>query len=165
MNLDRENQTARVKELAENSNLSITIIDPRPWGVSFMLDEAQLDEFARIFFPDLELPPLDQRTKMSPKFLLVAPGGRLSWQYHHRRSEHWRVAWGPLGVAMSDTDDESEPKVYKVGDEIHLKKGVRHRLAGLDGWGLIAEIWKHSDPTNPSDEQDIIRLQDDYKRN
>ena len=45
-----------------------------------------------------------------------------------------------------------------------MDKGERHRLIGLEGWGIVAEIWQHTDPENPSDEDDIVRLQDDFGR-
>jgi hypothetical protein len=41
---------------------------------------------------------------------------------------------------------------------------MRHRLVGLGDWGVLAEIWQHTDLQNPSDEEDIVRLQDDYGR-
>ena len=50
------------------------------------------------------------------------------------------------------------------GDVITLKKGERHRLIGLDGWGVVAEFWQHTDAESPSNEDDIVRLQDDYAR-
>jgi mannose-6-phosphate isomerase len=37
-------------------------------------------------------------------------------------------------------------------------------LVGLDQWGVVAEIWQHTDVTNLSDESDIVRLQDDFGR-
>ncbi|MCU0327251.1 MAG: phosphoheptose isomerase, partial [Spirosomaceae bacterium] len=40
----------------------------------------------------------------------------------------------------------------------------RHRLVGVNEWGIIAEIWQHTDPKNPSDENDIVRVQDDFGR-
>lgn len=101
---------------------------------------------------------------VSPKILVVAPGKRLSWQYHHRRSERWKVIGGYAGVVQSFTDDETEIKNYHEGDVIRLQKGERHRLVGLDAWGIIAEIWEHTDSNNPSNEDDIIRLQDDFGR-
>ena len=52
----------------------------------------------------------------------------------------------------------------KVGDKIKLQQGERHRIIGLDDWGILAEIWQHSDVNNPSNEEDIIRLQDDFGR-
>jgi hypothetical protein len=37
-------------------------------------------------------------------------------------------------------------------------------LIGLEGWGVVAEFWQHTDPDYPSDEDDIVRVQDDYSR-
>ena len=51
-----------------------------------------------------------------------------------------------------------------TGDQIRLKKEERHRLIGLSDFAVIAEIWQHTDPNNPSDENDIVRLSDDYGR-
>ncbi|MDP9212103.1 MAG: phosphoheptose isomerase [bacterium] len=154
-----------IHELARRHGLEIVAEDTeRPWGAWFKLDEARLDEFAAAFFPGLELPPPAHREKMSPKFLVVQPGARLSWQYHHRRREEWRVIWGPVGVAISGTDEEPSPRTYAEGERISISQGERHRLVGLGEWGLVAEIWIHTDPEHPSDEDDIVRLQDDYDR-
>jgi hypothetical protein len=51
-----------------------------------------------------------------------------------------------------------------LGEVVSLARGERHRLIGTDNWGVVAEIWIHTEPENPSDESDIIRLQDDYSR-
>ncbi len=53
---------------------------------------------------------------------------------------------------------------HHEGDVITLKKGERHRLIGLDTWGVVAEFWQHTDAMSPSNEDDIVRLQDDYAR-
>ena len=71
---------------------------------------------------------------------------------------------GTVGVITSDTDVEGQFKRLKPGDEIKLEKGERHRLVGLKEWGVVAEIWQHTDPDNPSDEDDIVRVQDDFGR-
>jgi hypothetical protein len=47
---------------------------------------------------------------------------------------------------------------------VSLQQGERHRLIGTQGWGVVAEIWMHTDPNHPSGEADIVRLQDDYSR-
>ena len=47
------------------------------------------------------------------------------------------------------------------GDQIKLSQGERHRLVGLADYGVVAEIWQHTDEV-PSNEEDIIRVQDDY---
>jgi hypothetical protein len=67
-------------------------------------------------------------------------------------------------VATSHTDEETELHILKPGDKIKLKQGERHRLIGLEEWGIIAEIWQHTEADNPSNEDDIIRLQDDFGR-
>jgi hypothetical protein len=55
-------------------------------------------------------------------------------------------------------------KVYNEGDQIILNQGERHRLIGLDEISVVAEIWQHTDANHPSDEDDIIRVQDDFGR-
>jgi len=144
-----------------------TIVDhdfSRPWGGFFVLDESQAAQFASQFFPGISLDSIQITQKLSPKFLVVAPNKRLSWQYHFRRAELWSVSSGPIGVVISDTDEQSEPGIYQVNDIITLPVGQRHRLVGLDQWGVVAEIWQHTDAANPSDESDIVRLQDDFGR-
>ena len=138
--------------------------ETRPWGGFFVLDESQAQEFANIYFDGLSVEGLRISGKLSPKILLVAPHQRLSWQYHHRRAEIWRVVSGTVGVITSPTDEEGELKTYGPGDQIILQQGERHRLIGLDDWGTIAEIWQHTDATQPSDEDDIVRVQDDFGR-
>jgi len=42
--------------------------------------------------------------------------------------------------------------------------GERHRLVGLDDWAVVAEIWVYEVPGHPTDEDDIVRVRDDYGR-
>jgi len=136
----------------------------RPWGGFFVLDENQAQDFANIYFEGLDVEPLRIGGKLSPKILLVRPEARLSWQYHHRRAETWRVLEGPVGIVRSATDEEGVLVSYEAGHTIVLEKGERHRLIGLENWGVVAEFWQHTDPDHPSDEDDIVRVQDDYAR-
>lgn len=136
----------------------------RPWGGFLVLDEHHKEKFIKQYFTDIPKDKYSLDMKLSPKMLMVAPGKRLSWQYHHRRSEIWQVVDGEVGVVISDTDEENPMGNYCVGDQILLAKGERHRLVGLEDWGVVAEIWVHSDTENPSDENDIVRLQDDFAR-
>lgn len=154
-----------VEYLLEEKNLAIQSSDrTRPWGGFFVIDEKQSDEFISEFFPSLSPDDFSQFEKISPKILVVAPGKRLSWQYHHRRSEVWRVLQGEVGVVVSDNDDPGPIKKLMPGSLIRLKEGERHRLVGLNDWAILAEIWQHTDPNNPSDENDIVRVQDDFGR-
>jgi len=137
----------------------------RPWGGFFVIDEQQAEKFASQFFPDIDFSTLKiDGGKLSPKILMVQPNTRLSWQYHHRRAEIWKLAAGTAGVVTSDTDDEGPLHTLTPGEIIRLRKGQRHRLVGVDGWGMVAEIWQHTDATHPSDEEDIVRVQDDFGR-
>ena len=136
----------------------------RPWGGFFVIDESQAQQFADTYFDGLPVDQLRISGKLSPKVLLVAPQQRLSWQYHHRRAEIWQVVTGPVGVATSATDEQGAVKTYRAGEQIVLQQGERHRLVGLANWGVLAEIWQHTDATNPSDEDDIVRVQDDFGR-
>jgi mannose-6-phosphate isomerase len=94
----------------------------------------------------------------------VAPNKRLSWQYHHRRAEIWRVIQGQAGIKRSVTDTQGELEILNIGDTVTLQQGERHRLIGLDDYAVIAEIWQHTDASHPSDEEDIVRVQDDFGR-
>ena len=136
----------------------------RPWGGFFVLNEDQAQQFADIYFEGMPVDNLRISGKLSPKILIVAPQKRLSWQYHHRRAEIWKVVKGQVGVVTSETDAEGPLKTYEPGETIVLKQGERHRLVGLDDWGILAEIWQHTDANNPSNEDDIVRVQDDFGR-
>ena len=136
----------------------------RPWGGFFVIDEAQAEDFANHFFDGIDINELRISGKLSPKILVVAPQQRLSWQYHHRRAEIWKVIKGNVGVITSLTDEEGLLQELNPGSLIKLQQGERHRLLGLDDWGILAEIWQHTDLENPSDEDDIIRIQDDFGR-
>lgn len=163
---DKTTVLNEVEKFLRDSGFSIVDKDfKRPWGGFFVLDEKQAEKFGAAFFPGIEIGSLKvEGGKLSPKILMVENDKRLSWQYHHRRSEIWKLAAGSAGVITSDTDEEGKLQKLKTGEVIRLHKGLRHRLVGLDGWGMIAEIWQHTDASNPSNEDDIVRLQDDFGR-
>ena len=136
----------------------------KPWGGFLVIDETQAQDFSDKFFEGIDVNTLKIGRKLSPKILIVKPNARLSWQYHNRRAEIWRIYKGTAGIITSDSDEENEMKEYNEGDQIILKQGERHRLIGLDETSVVAEIWQHTDATHPSDEDDIIRVQDDFGR-
>ena len=138
--------------------------DERPWGGFFVINEKESQNFANIYFNGLNTEELKISGKLSPKILIIVPNKRLSWQYHHRRSEIWKMVSGEIKVVTSHDNIERKEKILKEGDEIRLYQGERHRIIGLDEYAVVAEIWIHTDKNNPSNEDDIIRLQDDYSR-
>ena len=154
-----------VAKYLKQKNLTVAKQDTsRPWGGFFVIEENQAEQFIALYFPQLTQEELNISGKLSPKILVVAPIKRLSWQYHHRRAEIWKLIGGTAGVVISETDEEKETKYLNIGDIIQLKQGERHRLIGLDNWGVVAEIWRHTNAENPSDEDDIVRVKDDFGR-
>ena len=136
----------------------------RPWGGFLVIEEAQAQAFSDQFFEGLDVNSLKIGGKLSPKILMVQPKARLSWQYHNRRAEIWQVYKGSAGIIRSNTDQENPMEIYSEGAQIVLSQGERHRLIGLDDFCVVAEIWQHTDQNHPSDEADIIRVQDDFGR-
>jgi mannose-6-phosphate isomerase-like protein (cupin superfamily) len=128
----------------------------RPWGAFWHVAPESTDAFLKQFFPNFE----KNGQFISPKFLLVEPQKRLSLQFHHRRAEEWHVVQGPVKVIA-----DNQELILKPGESITLQNGETHRLCGLETTGLVAEIWKHTDPNNQSNENDIVRLEDDFSRN
>src|SRR6187551_1615714 len=152
------------KYLAQNGLTIVAKDMNRPWGGFFVLDEALAKKFAQLYFPGIDIASLAISGKLSPKILMVESHQRLSWQYHYRRAEIWKLVAGKAGVITSETDQEGPLQELHEGEIIRLKQGQRHRLVGLEGWGMIAEIWQHTDTQHPSDEDDIVRVQDDFGR-
>ncbi|MDA8957066.1 phosphoheptose isomerase [bacterium] len=154
-----------IKKEIESFGFSIISLDfERPWGGLLVIDETQAQDFSNKFFEAQDVNTLKIGGKLSPKILIVKPHARLSWQYHNRQAEIWQVYKGSAGIIRSDSDVENEMKVFNEGDQIVLQQGERHRLIGLDDYSVVAEIWQHTDANHPSDEDDIIRVQDDFGR-
>ncbi|MFT4666838.1 MAG: mannose-6-phosphate isomerase [Polaribacter sp.] len=136
----------------------------RPWGGFFVIEEEQAALFIETYYPEADADALTKGGRVSPKILVVHSGKRLSWQYHHRRSEVWKLIEGEAGLFRSDTDEQGDLHMMTIGEKVTLQQGERHRLIGGKEIGIIAEIWQHTDPNNLSDESDIVRLQDDFGR-
>ena len=158
----------QIKNEVDNSGYTIVELnEEKPWGAYLRFDGGQADEFVNDFFPDLS--SADARlgnndAELSPKILVVSPEQRLSWQYHDRRAERWTFL--TEGAYNKSTTDEPGELIKAIpGDVVQFAQGERHRLAGVIGkYTLVAEIWQHTDSDNLSDEDDIVRLQDDYSR-
>ena len=154
-----------IEKLIKSYGFNIVSKDfKRPWGGFLVIDENQSQEFSNQFFKGFDVNTLKIGGKLSPKILIVKPNARLSWQYHNRRAEIWQIFKGEAGIIRSDSDIENDMCVYSETDQIILKQGERHRLIGLKDFCVVAEIWQHTDKNNPSDEEDIIRVQDDFGR-
>lgn len=90
------------------------------------------------------------------KKVRVAPGRRLSFQYHLKRSEHWIVVKGQALVTNS-----SGQYLLMTGQSLYVPKKEAHRLQNPGRRILeIIEIQQG----NYLGEDDIVRLNDDFKR-
>lgn len=89
------------------------------------------------------------------KIITVEPGQRLSLQIHERRAELWQVLDGPLDVTVGDQAWRAQP-----GEQVWIPQGSVHRVGNPTKVpGRVLEI-----AYGEFDEDDIVRLEDDYQR-
>ena len=88
------------------------------------------------------------------KIISVKPRKKLSLQYHKKRKEFWRVLKGNGRVTIGN-------KVLsaKLGDEFIVKKRQKHRIEAFNKELVILEI-----SFGEFDENDVVRLEDDFGR-
>ena len=90
------------------------------------------------------------------KRLIVKPGQRPSYQYHHKRAEHWVVVSGHALVTLDDQDIR-----LNSGEHIYIPVEAKHRIQNIGEDDLIfIEVQCGS----YFGEDDIVRLSDDYSR-
>tara|TARA_B100000900_G_C20512190_1_gene688511 strand:+ start:587 stop:931 length:345 start_codon:yes stop_codon:yes gene_type:complete len=94
--------------------------------------------------------------KCKVKQITVIPGGRLSYQYHFKRSEVWTVV---SGVATITLDDEI--RNYEYGETVLIPQGVKHRVENKEEKDLVFIEVQHGSYFG---EDDIVRIEDDYNR-
>jgi len=90
------------------------------------------------------------------KRITVNPGGRLSYQYHYKRSEVWTVV---AGIATITLDDEIN--WYDYGKSVKIPQGMKHRVENKEEKPLIFIEVQHGTYFG---EDDIVRIEDDYDR-
>lgn len=98
----------------------------------------------------------DERHGYALKQIVVAPGKRLSLQYHDHRCEHWIVVSGS-GLA---TLGEAEIAIER-GSHIHVPNLTPHRLANNGPVPLVVVELQYGEML---DENDIVRIEDDFGR-
>lgn len=146
---------------------SVEIDGVKPWGGYIRLANEDAEKFIDTFFPSISYEEAklgNPEAELSPKILIVEPGKRLSWQKHDRRAECWTFLTNGA-LYRSDDDEQGEKTKMNAGNFVQLKAGERHRLVGDDNeLTIVAEIWQHTDKDNLSNEDDIVRIQDDFQR-
>jgi mannose-1-phosphate guanylyltransferase/mannose-6-phosphate isomerase len=99
---------------------------------------------------------LDNGDRYQVKRIFVKKGGRLSLQYHNHRSEHWVVVRGTAKVTLGD-----QVKMLQENESIYIPSGTPHRLENPGKIDLeLIEVQTGS----YLGEDDIIRIEDDYRR-
>jgi mannose-6-phosphate isomerase len=88
------------------------------------------------------------------KLIYVNPNSRLSLQYHNKRSEFWKIVFGTAYLQLDDS-----LLVLKEGQTIEIPNKARHRVEAKETKCVILEI-----SYGIFDENDIVRLEDDYQR-
>ncbi|MGE3918646.1 MAG: mannose-1-phosphate guanylyltransferase/mannose-6-phosphate isomerase [Hyphomicrobiaceae bacterium] len=107
----------------------------RPWG----------------YFETLNIGP-----RFQVKLLHVKPGGKLSMQMHHHRSEHWIVVQGTAKVVIGDIE-----KLVRENESVYIFSTQWHRLENPGKVPLeLIEVQIGS----YLGEDDIVRTDDIYKR-
>jgi mannose-1-phosphate guanylyltransferase len=138
----KKGSTQKVKELvAEVKKISTEMTNVhttahRPWGTYTILEE---------------------NSGYKVKQITVRPGAKLSLQYHHHRSEHWIVVSGVATITIDDRTFDLWPN-----ESTYIPIEAKHRLENQQKEPLVlieAQVGKYLG------EDDIVRLQDDYKRN
>ena len=162
---DKVRLVDELQSLAESAGYTVAERnDSKPWGVYLRLANSDAERFIAELFAGTAVASERPTGELSPKFLIVSPRARLSWQYHDRRAEHW-VFLTPGAYHKSPSDDEGDKLSASAGEAVSFAQGERHRLIGAESdYTIVAEIWQHTDSVSPSDEADITRVQDDYSR-
>lgn len=140
--ISKKGSSQKVKKVVEklkesNSELhNIHLTGYRPWGTYTILEDSPGYKIKRIE---------------------VKPGKRLSLQKHYHRNEHWVVVSGTATVTVGE-----EIKVVRPNESTYIKMGEVHRLENREKIPVVlieAQVGEYTG------EDDIIRLDDDFKRN
>jgi mannose-6-phosphate isomerase len=123
------------KELIQKHMTENMEHDVRPWGEYFVLEDIDTHKVKRIE---------------------VKPGGRLSYQYHQKRSEVWTIVRGKGTITLNDEVNE-----YHPGDVIEIPQGAKHRI---ENRGEEVLVFIEVQFGSYFGEDDIVRIEDDYDR-
>lgn len=107
----------------------------RPWGTYTVLEEG---------------------TNFKIKRIEVKPGGQLSLQMHHHRSEHWIVVKGMAKVVNGEQE-----MLVGVNESTYIPAGHKHRL---ENPGVLNLVMIEVQSGEYLGEDDIVRFQDVYGR-
>ena len=99
---------------------------------------------------------LEEDTGFKLKRIEVKPGGKLSLQMHHHRSEHWIVVSGNARV-----ENNGKELDLKSNQSTYISAGHKHRLENIGDQTLVMIEVQCGTYLG---EDDIVRFQDNYGR-
>jgi len=114
------------------------------------------DDHLKVHRPWGSYESLDIGERHQVKRIVVKAGGRLSLQKHHHRSEHWIVVRGTALVTV-----DALQKIVHENESIYIPIGAVHRM---ENPGKIPLELIEVQTGSYLGEDDIIRIEDDYKR-
>ncbi|MFZ3335229.1 MAG: mannose-1-phosphate guanylyltransferase/mannose-6-phosphate isomerase [Xanthobacteraceae bacterium] len=117
---------------------------------------AVTEEHLKVHRPWGSYHAIDQGSRFQVKRIVVKPGGRLSLQLHHHRAEHWVVVRGTARVTIGD-----ETKILHENESTYIPSGAKHRL---ENPGKIELELIEVQTGSYLGEDDIVRIEDDYRR-
>ena len=125
-----------LKEIKKTTDLhNVHLTGHRPWGTYTILEESENYKIKRI---------------------VVKSGKRLSLQKHFHRNEHWIVVSGTATVTVGD-----KKSLVRPNESTYIKMGEIHRL---ENEGKIPVVLIEAQVGEYTGEDDIVRIEDDFKR-
>jgi mannose-1-phosphate guanylyltransferase/mannose-6-phosphate isomerase len=117
---------------------------------------SEVSSHQRVYRPWGWYEGVDAAERFLVKRIMVKPGQRLSLQKHHHRAEHWIVVSGTARVTC-----DGKEMLVSENESTYIPLGVVHRLENPGKIPLhLIEVQSGS----YLGEDDIERLQDDYRR-
>ena len=117
---------------------------------------AVTEDHIRVHRPWGNYQALDNGDRYQVKRIVVKKGGRLSLQYHNHRAEHWVVVRGTARVTIGE-----QVTTLHENQSIYIPMGTSHRLENPGKIDLeLIEVQTGS----YLGEDDIVRIEDDYRR-
>ena len=91
------------------------------------------------------------------KIIVVKPQCQPSYQYHHKRAEHWIIVQGEGSITI---DDITTP--IKFNDSVFVEIGQKHRIKNTSKSENLVFIEVQTG--SYFGEDDIVRVEDDFGR-
>jgi mannose-1-phosphate guanylyltransferase/mannose-1-phosphate guanylyltransferase/mannose-6-phosphate isomerase len=117
---------------------------------------SQADDYPRFHRPWGWYETLCLGDRFQVKRIMVKPGGILSLQSHHHRSEHWIVVAGTAEVTVGD-----DVKLLTENQSVYIPLGAVHRMANP---GKLPMYLIEVQTGSYLGEDDIVRYEDIYNR-